>query len=175
MIVYLDTGFFIDYFSKRSMVAVNLRIKSRRGRNVDQIQKESEAVMKKSGSHDLITSVVTALEYSENTFSELKKFSSGLTDITIENIIKTKSETAVFYKRCEKEGIRLIPLDSQILLEALRNPDYDELEINDAIHIQTARSNKAAIIISTDFDLLKHDRKFDNIRIVDTDDALKLF
>lgn len=90
MIVYLDTGFFIDYFSKRSMVAVNLRTKSRRGRTVEQIQQESESIMKKSKSNQLITSAITALEYSDNTYDELKKFSSGLADIDIENIMKTK-------------------------------------------------------------------------------------
>jgi predicted nucleic acid-binding protein len=175
MIIYLDTGFFIDYFSRRSMVATNFRTKSRRGRSVDQIQKDSESVMKKLRSQEAITSVITALEYNENTFDVLKKHSFGLKDITIDNMMRTKSETAVFYKQCEKNKIRLTPLDNQILTAALRNPDYDELKTNDAIHVQTARSNKAAIIISTDGDLLKWDRKFDGIMIVDTDDALKLF
>lgn len=174
MIVYLDTGFFIDYFSRRSMVAVNLRTKSRRGRKVDQIQKESETIMKNSRSHELITSVITGLEYSDNAYDELKKFSSGLPDINIETIMKTKAETAVFYKRCEMENIKLVSLDEKILLNALRNPEYDELEINDAIHVQTARINKATIIVSADSDLLKHDSVFYNMRILDTDGALKL-
>lgn len=174
MIIYLDTGFFIDYFSGRSMVAVNLRTESRRGRKVDQIQKDSESILKKTGTHELITSVTTALEYSDNTYDELKKFSKGLPDISVENVMKTKAETAVFYKRCEKEHIRLVPLDDKILLYALRNPEYDELEIKDAIHVQTARISKANIIVSADSDLLKCDKTFDRIRILDTDGVLKL-
>jgi predicted nucleic acid-binding protein len=174
MIVYLDTGFFIDYFSKRSTVAVHLRTKSRRGRKIDQIQNESESIMNKSQSHKLITSVVTALEYSDNIYDTLRDLNKGLPDINVENVMNTKSGTAVFYKRCEKKNIRLVPLNGTILLNALRNSEYDDFTIYDAIHVQTARIIRANLIITTDSDLIKYDRAFDSIRILDTDDASKL-
>lgn len=174
MIVYLDTGFFIDYFSQRSMIALNLRTNSRRGRTVQKIQRDSVSIMKKLKSHDPITSIVTALEYKDNTYGELRKNFKGLTDITIENLMKTKSETSIFCLRCKRNKIQLIPLDSKILEDTLENPEYNQLKTNDAIHVQTARSKGAKIVVSTDSDLLKFDKKFSNIRIVDTEDALKI-
>lgn len=174
MIIYLDTGFFVDYFSRRSMIAVKLRTESRRGRSIQKIQEDSNTIMKKLDPHKAITSVLTILEYKENTFSELKKFSRGLDDIKIENIMKNKTEASTLYERCQRNNIQLISLNSQILKEALTNQEYNELEINDAIHIQTARAYKAEVVVSTDSGLLKFDGLFDNIRIVDTDEALKL-
>ena len=174
MIVYLDTGFFIDYFSQRSTVTVNLRTDSRRGRTVHEIQKDSNSIMGKLKSHGAITSVITVLEYKDNTYSELKRSFKGLTDIQIENVMKTKSEASILHKRCQRSNIQLIPLNDKILKAALENPEYDELEIDDAIHIQTARAHRAEIVVSTDSGLLKFDGKFDNMRIVDTNKALKL-
>ena len=174
MIVYIDTGFFIDFFSQRSLVAVNLRTNSRRSRSINEIQRDSLVVMKKLKRHDSITSTITVLEYKDNTYDELKKVFSGLFDINIENLMKTKSEASVLCVRCRRSKIRFIPLDSKILEKALTGIEYNELEINDTIHVETARSSGASIILSTDSDLLKFDKVFDNIRIVDSNDALAL-
>ena len=173
MKIYLDTGFFIDYFSRRSMVTINLRVDSRRGRSIADIQNAADLVIKKLSRHESITSVISSLEYADNTFKELKKFSFGLPDSTIENFMKNKLEVNILKKRCERDNIKIIPLDLDILTESLNNPEYDELEIYDAIHIETARTYKVDIMVSTDDDLLKYDRKF-GLRIVDSDIALSL-
>lgn len=68
----------------------------------------------------------------------------------------------------------MVSLNDDILLNALRNPEYDDLETNDAIHVQTARISNAAIIISADSDLLRHDGHFDHMRILGTNEAVKL-
>lgn len=95
-------------------------------------------------------------------------------DIEVENLMKTKTEASIVCVRCQRNNIGLIALDELIVRSALENKEYNELELNDAIHIQTARKYKAEIIISPDAHMLKCDRVFDGIRIVDTSDALKL-
>jgi predicted nucleic acid-binding protein len=174
MIVYLDTGVFVDFFSQRSTIAVTLRRESRRGRSVQKIQEDANSVMHLLQSHEPMTSVIAILEYKENTYNELKSSFKGLEDIRIENIMKNKSEAYAMFLRCQRNGIKLEPIHTGILQGALTNPEYDELEIDDAIHIETARNKGAKIVISTDSGLIRFDRAFDGIRIVDTDQALTL-
>lgn len=172
--VYLDTGFFVDYFSQRSLVATNMRGHSRRRRTVKKIQDDAVSVMKALGSHNPVTSVLTVLEYRDNTYAELKRNFKGLSDIKVENLMKTKAEASIFCIRCRRNKITLVPLAYPLLDSVLNNPEYNELELNDALHIQTARTKRVEIVVSTDADLLKFDKAFDKIRIVDTDEALKL-
>lgn len=174
MKVYFDTGFFIDYFSSRTMPAILMRTQGRRGRTIHQIQQHAQNIMYNISKHELFTSIISIEEYAILSYEHLNQTIKGTYNKKsfIRNIIKT--ESTKLFNLCIINNIRLIPLDNTIINDAITNEGYDKLDFHDAIHIKTARDAKSDIIISTDLHLLSHNNIFDGIRILDTDEALKL-
>lgn len=172
MNIYLDTGFFVDCFSRRSLAAVNLRKEARRGRTINQIQDDADKIMARLHKHNTLTSVITMQEYANSVYSNLKQIFKGMPEVDIHNRITMKQEAIRIVDICKRKSIKLSKLTEEILNNAIRKEIYANLDLYDATHIETAIFNQSEVIISTDYDLLKFDYFFQEIRIMDTDIAI---
>ena len=174
VIVYFDTGFFVDCFSKRSLIAVELRTNGRRDRTTEQVQTDAYEVIKRLNKHHPITSVITVQEYAKIILELLKEKISELPFINSDHRITSKSESLNIIMFCEHINIKLEDLNNNIFNNVVKNPEYLTHDLYDAIHLETARIRKAKVIISGDDHLLKFDNTWNGIRIIDTDEALRL-
>src|SRR5215470_7832268 len=81
MRVYLDTGAFIDYLTRRSHAGPFLRTSGRRGRTTDQLSLDATECFHRIGSlHEGFTSSLTLYEVERTMYERLESLSSGLPD-----------------------------------------------------------------------------------------------
>lgn len=172
--IYFDTGFFIDYLCARSVLAPKLRGTKRRGRTYIEIVKDAEDLSKKIVNHDAHTSILSFLEYSENSRRYLPTIVSGIYKANQIRKFAHKSDLWILSTFCRNTKIQIHQLDASLIPSVIQNSCYDNLFFKDSLHVENACQLKVDYIISCDKDMLKHDQSFNSIRIIETDEALSL-
>lgn len=179
MLVYLDTGIFIDFLHPR--MNSRLRTAGRRGRTLAEILSDADqvfnAVLHK---HQTATSCLTYYEVEEAIYRELSSSTKGVSHankLIIPAARALMTQTQMVIKTFGITALELTPQIVQLQLQTL------ELQIHgvraaDALHVASAMHFGAELIISADDEILQLDRVLatsrGEIRCLDTDAALKI-
>ena len=180
MKVYLDTGFFIDYFIDRGHSGTLLRTDDRRGRTVQQLCEDAQRCMVKvCQNHNGITSSLTLVEAETALFDALQKASSQVPDKYRYIISSARAQAVQVMTAAKFNNIRVYALTQDVLNTVLTKLELQQYGIRaaDAAHVATAAIAEADILISTDKKIIGLDKKIKNdsgviIRCVDTDEAI---
>lgn len=165
MKAYLDTGVFIDYLIYRGHAGSFLREKGRRNRTKQQLSTDvTECLNKVQNSHEGFTSSLTLYEAEEALYLKLLKSSKGIEDRQRYIVSSSRSLIIQILAIMYQYNLQLLNLTEDIIkIQALNL----ELQIRgvraaDSLHMATAITNNADIIISTDKHLLNLNEIFEN-------------
>jgi hypothetical protein len=180
VIVYLDTGVFLDYLAPRGHAGTFLRITDRRGRPVDQLSEDAaKCLIEIDSNHVGITSCLTLYEVEHAMYEKLRDLSSGLSDRHRYLITSARSLTVQVLSVVKYHKIRVLDLSQAIFEKTVAEIDLQSraIEAADSIHVATGIVHDVDLIISTDDHMLNLNGIFRNssggqIQCLDTDDAL---
>ncbi|MBY3154463.1 PIN domain-containing protein [Rhizobium laguerreae] len=184
MIFYLDTGLFIDYLTPRGHRNSGLRTADRRGRTVDDIFKDSEQLLEhilKKSIHQAVTSALTYYEVEEALFKQLSMATKGISHASIVLVPMARSIVAQMNATVRYYGIGITDLTAATIEAQGRERELDIRGIRaaDSLHVVTAMSIGAEVLVSSDDAVLSLDAVLTNaqgrrLRCVDSDIALTL-
>jgi predicted nucleic acid-binding protein len=181
--VYLDAGVFLDYLIGEGHPGANLRSSKRRGRDPQRLRIDVEKCLMAIHDHHIgITSTVTCWEVEEAMYGELVRNSPEsrfnarrLTVPAARHLVRQTLGTIDFF------AIQLIDLTSLVVIAQSSNVELQDRGVRaaDALHITTALAESAELLVTTDAELIRLDKIFENsagvaLRCVDTDQALAL-
>jgi predicted nucleic acid-binding protein len=180
MIVYIDTGGFIDYLSQVGHNS-DLRTASRGSRSPSQLYTDADKVLRTCASkHQACTSAVTLYEAEEALYKTLKKVVSGAPKSPY-LVLAARSIVYQTIVACQTFSVSIVDLSSATIMRQLQDHAIQQAGIRaaDALHLMTAIMQGAELFISTDGALHALDKTLVNcngqvMRIVDTDQALTL-
>jgi predicted nucleic acid-binding protein len=177
--VYIDTGIFIDYLSVRGLVT-SLRSNARRGRQPAQLASDAEMLLRRiAARHIGGTSTITFYEAEEVIFKDLvanvKGFPLGRAFV----IPIARSVIPQLLTVMRLFGLRLVDLTAAIVQAQAQTIGLQTHGVRaaDAIHIATAASFGADLIVTGDRSVITLDQVIPNchgqlMRCVDSDAAL---
>ena len=182
MNVYLDTGFFIDYFVERGHSATLLRTADRRGRTVQQLCEDAHNCMVTvARNHTGQTSALTLVEAETTLFDALQSASPEVPDKYRYLVTSARAQAVQVMSAVRFNSIQVLPLSADVLNRVLTTLDLQHyaIRVADAVHVSTAMTADSDIIVSTDRHVLGLDGRIPNssgtmMRCVDTDVALAL-
>lgn len=182
MRLYFDTGVFIDYLSSRGSTNAPLRSSHRRGRPSDEIAADAERLFELgSRGHDIGTSCLTYYEVEEALYRMLAQSTKGVSRVDTLLIPAARAITVQVQVMVELYGISVLDLTAATIRVQLRQLELQTRGIRaaDALHVATAITFDADVLVSTDESLLHLDALLVNGRgnrmlVRDTDEAMKL-
>ena len=182
MRVYLDTGVFVDYLIYRGHVGHFLRKKGRRNRSVRQLQQDAtECLAKIAKSHEGFTSCLTFCEAEEALFSQLKRASKGIKDGNRFAVVSSRSSGLQILMIRDLFGLKILDLSEDVVEKEMKETALQMrgMRAGDSLHLITAITNNAEVIITTDKHLLSVNGVFQNnigrgIQCLDTNAAKNL-
>lgn len=181
MRVYIDTGLFIDYLSRRGLVAAHLRSQGRRGRSLEQVFDDAEKVLSRiAARHEGATSALTFYEVEEATYKSLVSATRGTAHADVYRIAAARATVAQTRIASEFFNMTVLDLTAATVDAQLRSLELQTQGIRaaDALHVATALRWDANLILSTDDSILALDNLVRNeagelMRCYDSHDALR--
>lgn len=182
MKVYLDTGLFIDYLSSRGPIGIYLRKATRQGRKLTDLAYDAEKCLDLiEAHHEGMTSSLTFYEVEEAFYKELSRSFSGLTHGKKYLISTARSVVPQLIIATGLHKIKVLDVNDLTIRQQVENLalQLNSIRAADALHVTTAISNNADILITTDSEILDLDNKIvnkagHNIRCVDSDTGISL-
>lgn len=179
MKAYLDTGVFIDYLIYRGHAGSFLREKGRRNRTIPQLSTDvAECLNKVQDSHEGFTSTLTLYEAEEALFSKLLKSSKGIEDRQRYIVSSSRNLIIQILAIMYQYDLQLLNLSEDIIRTQAQNLELQIRGVRaaDSLHMATAITYNADLIISTDKHLLNLNEIFRNrnstlIKCLDTNEA----
>jgi hypothetical protein len=177
MNVYFETGPFLDYLSRRGHVGPILRPGERRGRSVEHLAEDAEDCFKKAQAHhNAVTSSITLYEVENALYLALSKESAGLSDRQRYLITSARSVAIQVLSVVAFHSVDVLPLTQAVFEWAVTELELHRRGIKaaDSLHVASASTSDADVIITADDDILKLDKVFTNnrgkpIRCIDSD------
>ncbi len=180
MIVYLDTGIFIDYLASRGHQASGLRTCDRRSRPLAQIFTDAEKLLTKSKG-SAYTSALTFYEAEEALFKQLSLAAKGVSQASVLLVPMARAIVSQIHTTVRLFDITVCDLSVRTIQAQLRERELDTRGVRaaDSIHVMTASQVDADILASGDDALLELDGVIRNssgkvLRCVDSDAALRI-
>lgn len=178
--IYVDTGIFLDYLSKRSLGGAPLRAFPRRSRNIEKLAEDATAVLKKiADSHTGATSCLTYYEAEEALHKVWESQAKGAANASNYRILAARSIVQQVAMAVEFYCLQTLDLTAHIVSQQLNEPilHIRGVRAADTLHVCTAINFGAEMIITSDDDMLQLDNLVQNnkgmlIRCVDSDLAL---
>jgi hypothetical protein len=175
--VYYDTGVFIDHLSTRGNRI--LRTAGRRGRSPSTIAADAERLIETvKGAHVGGTCCLAYYEAEEALYKLLAPSAKGIARADTILVPAARVIPAALQVVIEEFEIAVLDLTSETIRFYLKNLDLRALGVRaaDALHVTSAITFDADLIVSTDGGMLKLDGVFSNkrgdkIRCCDTDIA----
>ena len=182
MKVYLDTGLFIDYLSSRGPIGSYLRSATRQGRTPTDLATDAEKCLSLiEVRHEGMTSSLTFYEVEEAFYKVLSRSTAGITHGKKYLIPTARSVVPQLIIATELHKIKVLDVNGSTIRQQVENLalQLNSIRAADALHITTAISNNAEILITTDSGILDLDNKIvnragHNIRCVDSDTGINL-
>jgi predicted nucleic acid-binding protein len=182
VLVYFDTGPFIDYLSTRGAANALLRSAGRRGRTPTDIAADAERLFERASRiHKGATSCVTYYEVEEALYRLLAQSAKGVSRADTLLIPAARSITTQVQIVVELFEIAVLDLTADIVRLQLRQLDLQTRGIRaaDALHVATAIEFNADLLVSADETILSLDGVVVNtdgrkVICADTDRALQL-
>lgn len=166
MIVYLDSGVFIDYLIDRSHADNYLRTSHRRGRNVTQLSSDADLCFSKliNKRHQGITSTLTFFEVENTLYESMSNSSHGISHANNLLIPSARAIMVQMLMTIKQFDIKLLDLTEDILTNHVANLNLqlNAIRVGDSLHIATAIENNVDAILSTDQGILNLDKKITN-------------
>ncbi len=178
MIVYFDTGIFIDYLALRGNIS--MRACGRRGRALIGIFEYAEKLLTKTkGSAH--TSALTFYEAEEALFKQLSLATKGVSQASVLLVPMARAIVSQMHITVRTFDINVCDLTAHTIQAQLRERELDTRGIRaaDSLHVMTASQVDADILVSADDALLQLDGLIKHssgktLRCVDSDAALKM-